>query len=56
MMRKAVSVRGQAILLPDYPAMSYPGLALSFIAEVGLGLWLLFKGIKDTADAPGLPD
>ena len=46
----------QAILLPDYPAMSYPGLALSFIAEVGLGLWLLFRGIKDTADAPRLPD
>jgi hypothetical protein len=43
----------QGILLPDYPAISYPGLALSFIAEVGLGLWLLVRGIKDAADAPG---
>lgn len=46
----------QWILLPDYPAISYPGLALSFIAEVGLGLWLLVRGIKDAADAPGLAD
>jgi hypothetical protein len=36
----------QALLLPAYPAISYPGLALSFIAEVGLGLWLLVKGVK----------
>jgi hypothetical protein len=45
----------QALLLPDYPAISYPGLAVSFIAEVGLGLWLLFKGVEDVdsgADAP----
>jgi hypothetical protein len=46
----------QGMLLPDHPALSTPGLALSFIAEVGLGLWLLFKGIKDVEDAPGLPD
>ena len=37
----------QALLLPAYPAISYPGLAISFIAEVGLGLWLLVKGVKD---------
>ncbi len=37
----------QALLLPDYPALSYPGLALSFVAEVGLGLWLLIKGVDD---------
>jgi hypothetical protein len=36
----------QALLLPDYPAIRYPGLALSFIAEVGLALWLLVKGVK----------
>jgi hypothetical protein len=45
----------QALLLPDYPAISVPGLAVSFIAEVGLGLWLLFKGVEDVdsgADAP----
>lgn len=46
----------QALLLPDYPALSSPGLALSFVAEVGLGLWLLLRGIDVTADAPGLPD
>jgi hypothetical protein len=36
----------QAILLPGYPAIIYPGLIVSFIAEVGLGLWLLAKGIE----------
>jgi hypothetical protein len=44
----------QAILLPDYPAISYPGLALSFVAEVGLGLWLLIKGVKVTEAVSGL--
>jgi hypothetical protein len=36
----------QAFLLPDYPAIRYPGLAVSFIAEVGLALWLVVKGVK----------
>jgi Domain of unknown function (DUF4386) len=36
----------QALLWPDYEAIIYPGLALSFVAEVGLGLWLLVKGVK----------
>ena len=36
----------QALLLPDYPAIRYPGLALSFVAELGLALWLLVKGVK----------
>jgi len=36
----------QAFLLPAYPEISYPGLALSFVAEVSLGLWLLVKGVK----------
>ena len=36
----------QALLLPDYPAIRYPGLVVSFIAEVGLGLWLLVKGVS----------
>ena len=36
----------QALLLPDYPAIRYPGLAVSFLAEVGLSLWLLVKGVK----------
>ncbi|MBE0558781.1 MAG: DUF4386 domain-containing protein, partial [Proteobacteria bacterium] len=34
----------QALLLPDYPAIHYPGLAVSFVAEVGLALWLLVRG------------
>ena len=36
----------QALLLPAYPAISYPAFALSFIAEVGLALWLLIKGVQ----------
>jgi hypothetical protein len=36
----------QTLLLPDYPAIHYPGVAVSFIAEVGLALWLLVKGVK----------
>ena len=42
----------QALLWPDYEAIIYPGLALSFVAEAGLGLWLLLKGVK-TADTGG---
>lgn len=41
----------QVLLLPDYPAIRYPGLALSFIAEVGLAVWLLAKGVK-VVDGP----
>ena len=36
----------QALLLPTHPAIRYPGLVVSFIAEVGLALWLLLKGVK----------
>ncbi|MGN6742394.1 MAG: DUF4386 domain-containing protein [Amnibacterium sp.] len=36
----------QGVLLPAYPAISYPAWALSFIAEAGLALWLLIKGVK----------
>jgi hypothetical protein len=36
----------QVLLLPDYAAIRYPGLAVSFVAEVGLGLWLLVVGAK----------
>jgi hypothetical protein len=35
----------QALLLPAYPAIHTPGLAVSFIAELGLALWLLVKGV-----------
>jgi Domain of unknown function (DUF4386) len=45
----------QALLLPDYAAIRAPGLAVSFIAEVGLALWLLVKGVKVVASGAGLP-
>jgi hypothetical protein len=45
----------QALLLPAYPAISYPGLALSFIAEVGLGLWLLIRGVQDVDSGGAQP-
>jgi hypothetical protein len=33
----------RALLLPDYPALNYPGWVISFLAEAGLALWLLLK-------------
>jgi hypothetical protein len=35
----------QALLWPAYEAI-YPGLMLSFVAEAGLGLWLLVRGVQ----------
>ncbi len=37
----------QFFLLPGYPALSYPGMAVSFVAEVSLCLWLLIMGAKE---------
>jgi len=45
----------QALLLPDYPAIRYPGLAVSFVAELGLALWLLVKGVKDVDAGASVP-
>jgi len=45
----------QALLLPDYNAIHYPGLVLSFLAEFGLGLWLLVKGVRVVDSGAGLP-
>ncbi len=45
----------QALLLPAYNAIHYPGLALSFVAELGLGLWLLVMGVKVVDSGAGLP-
>ncbi len=45
----------QALLLPDYPAIHTPGLVVSFVAEVGLGLWLLVKGVKVEDAEAGRP-
>jgi hypothetical protein len=39
----------QYFLLPGADFITYPGLAVSFIAEISLTLWLLFKGVKDQA-------
>jgi hypothetical protein len=45
----------QALLLPDYAAIRYPGLLVSFVAEVGLALWLLVVGAKVADPGAGLP-
>jgi hypothetical protein len=45
----------QALLLPDHPAIRYPGLAVSFVAELGLALWLLVKGVRAVDSGAGLP-
>ncbi len=42
----------QALLLPAYPAISYPAFVLGFIAEVGLGLWLVARGVKTVDTSP----
>ena len=45
----------QTLLLPAYPAIHTPGLVVSFIAEVGLALWLLVKGVKVRDSRAGPP-
>ena len=45
----------QALLLPDYRAISLPGVAVSFVAELGLALWLLVKGVKVVDAGAGVP-
>jgi hypothetical protein len=36
----------QVLLAPGSPAISYPAWAVGFIAELGLALWLLVKGVR----------
>lgn len=36
----------QFFLFPGYEVITYPGLAVSFIAEVSLTFWLLIKGVN----------
>jgi hypothetical protein len=36
----------QALVLPAYPAIKVPGTVVSLLAEVGLALWLLIRGVK----------
>ncbi len=42
----------QVFLAPGHPAVSYPSWAVGFIAELGLALWLLVKGVKPEEPAP----
>jgi Domain of unknown function (DUF4386) len=42
----------QVYLAPGHPAISYPSWAVGFIAELGLALWLLVKGVKPGEPAP----
>jgi hypothetical protein len=37
----------QRFLLPGYVVISYPGLVVSFMAELSLAVWLLVKGVKE---------
>lgn len=39
----------QALVAPSLGLISYPAFALGFIAEVGLGLWLVVRGTRDVA-------
>ena len=41
----------QYFLLPGYEVISYPFMAVSFIAELSLTLWLLIMGAKDQKPA-----
>jgi hypothetical protein len=45
----------QDMLWPAYSAVAVPGLIVSLIAELGLGLWLLVKGVSGGEVKPGLP-
>jgi len=44
----------QRFLFPDYTVIAYPCWVIGFIAELGLTLWLLIKGVKD--QKPALAD
>jgi hypothetical protein len=41
----------QYFLLPGYDIIIYPGLAISFIAEFSLSLWLIIKGVNEQKPA-----
>ncbi len=42
----------QALVLPTHPEIIYPGLVVSFVAEVGLALWLLVRGVSPVDRTP----
>ena len=39
----------QGFLLPAYPGLKTPGTVVSLLAEVGLALWLVIRGVAPTA-------
>jgi hypothetical protein len=41
----------QFFLLPGYDIVTYPGLAIGFIAEFSLSIWLIFIGVKQKEPA-----
>jgi hypothetical protein len=41
----------QRFLLPEYEVITYPAWVVGFIAEFGLALWLLIKGVRDQKPA-----
>jgi hypothetical protein len=45
----------QALLLPAYPAISYPSFVVGFVAEVGLAVWLLIMAVKVVETEAALP-
>ena len=45
----------QFFLLPGYDIITYPGLAISFIAEFSLSLWLIIKRVKDQEPVSLMP-
>ncbi len=38
----------QFFLIPDYEVITYPGLAVTAIAEIGTCLWLLIRGVNQS--------
>lgn len=45
----------QFFLLPGYDIIAYPGLAVSFIAEFSLSVWLIIRRVADRAPVSLLP-
>lgn len=41
----------QALLLPAHPEITTPGIVVSLMAEVGLAVWLLIRGVRVPASA-----
>jgi hypothetical protein len=42
----------QVLLAPAHPAISYPAWAIGLIAELGLGPWLLVRGVRPEVQVP----